>query len=121
MFTRLFKGRITRLDYFLGSVLAGIAAWAIALIFETLFGSVVGAVAFMLVYALLILVSFSLVVRRLHDIGVSGWWSLLLLVPFVNLAFGLYILFRRGAQVENAFGSVPPSGVDLLGTFFPRV
>ncbi len=117
---RLFVGRIARLNYFLGSVIAGLAAWAIVLIVAVLFGRTAGAIALMIIYAILILISFSLVVRRIHDLGWRGWWSFLMLIPFVNLAFGLFILFRRGAQMPNAYGPVPSAAVDLLGSLFPR-
>ncbi len=35
------------------------------------------------------LVSFVLVVNRLRNIGMSGWWSLLILVPVANLFVGI--------------------------------
>ncbi len=35
-------------------------------------------------------------VRRLHDIGASGWWTILLAVPFLNWAFFLFLLFKKG-------------------------
>ena len=45
--------------------------------------------------------------RRLHDLGKSGWWQLVSLIPFVNLAFGLYLLFFRGEEGDNRFGADP--------------
>ena len=45
--------------------------------------------------------------RRLHDLGKSGWWQLLSLIPFVNLAFALYLLFFKGEEGENRFGPDP--------------
>ena len=38
---------------------------------------------------------FLLAVGRFHDIGLSGWWSLLFLVPIVNVVVWLYLLFKR--------------------------
>jgi len=38
-------------------------------------------------------------IKRLHDIGMSGWW---VLVPFIQI----YLLFKKGEESENKFGSV---------------
>src|SRR5450830_1069570 len=44
--------------------------------------------------------------RRLHDLGRSGWWRLVSLVPFANAALGLYLLFAPGQAFPNRFGPV---------------
>jgi len=46
-------------------------------------------------------------IKRLHDLDKSGWYSLLLLIPFVNFVFGLYILFKKGADGRNQYGDDP--------------
>ena len=46
-------------------------------------------------------------VRRLHDVGHSGWWSLVALVPGANLLFGLYALFAPGQEHDNDCGPSP--------------
>jgi len=46
----------------------------------------------------------SYAVRRLHDLGRSGAWVLLGLVPFANVAFGLALLVAPGAAAANAYG-----------------
>lgn len=45
--------------------------------------------------------------RRLHDIGKSGWWLLLLIVPLANILLLLYMYFTRGDEGVNAYG-LPP-------------
>ena len=47
-------------------------------------------------------VYFILAVGRFHDIGSSGWWSLLLLVPVVNLIVWAYLLFAPSAVRKEA-------------------
>jgi uncharacterized membrane protein YhaH (DUF805 family) len=49
-------------------------------------------------------------VGRLHDLDRSGWWLLLNLVPFVNLAFGIYLLVAPGTEGPNRFGPDPRGG-----------
>ena len=51
--------------------------------------------------------SYMLMIRRLHDIGLSGFYVLLALVPIVSLGFLLYILFKMGTAGDNAYGADP--------------
>lgn len=48
-----------------------------------------------------------LAIRRLHDLGMSGWLYLLMFIPLVNLIFGLYILFAKGDAGDSVYGSDP--------------
>lgn len=41
---------------------------------------------------------------RLHDLGVSGWWALVGLLPFVNLLMLLYFVVVEGDAGPNRFG-----------------
>ena len=46
-------------------------------------------------------------VRRLHDIGKSGWWMLISLVPFIG-GIWLFILLVTDSQFEeNIYGKNP--------------
>lgn len=45
-------------------------------------------------------------VRRLHDIGKSGWWYLLAIVPIANF-FLLYLLAKDSQPGENEYGTNP--------------
>lgn len=50
--------------------------------------------------------SLSVSVRRLHDIGMSGWWVLLNLIPLGSLV--LLVLFCQDSQSgDNAYGPNP--------------
>jgi uncharacterized membrane protein YhaH (DUF805 family) len=48
-------------------------------------------------------------IRRLHDLNKTGWLSLLLLVPFIQLVFTLYVLLAAGTPHRNDYGDVRPS------------
>lgn len=53
-------------------------------------------------------------IRRLNDLGKSGWMSLLLLVPFANLILLLYLLFAKGDPLPNRYGNpAKPAGMAL--------
>lgn len=45
--------------------------------------------------------------KRLHDLDKSGWFILLMLVPLVNLALLIYILFVDGTPGPNQYGESP--------------
>tara|TARA_Y100000588_G_scaffold374919_1_gene450659 strand:+ start:705 stop:2741 length:2037 start_codon:yes stop_codon:yes gene_type:complete len=73
------------------------------------------------VLPLSVLLFCSFCIKRLHDVSRSGWFALLLLLPFVpvtldtdywpllivNVVFLLYLLFARGAVGANRFGRDP--------------
>lgn len=48
--------------------------------------------------------SISVMVRRLHDDDMSGWWALLCLIPIVNFVI-LYFMIRKGTEGPNRFGN----------------
>lgn len=51
--------------------------------------------------------SCSLLVRRLHDTGRSGWWGILIILPVVGWIILLFFLLRKGQEFENRFGPPP--------------
>ena len=51
--------------------------------------------------------SYMLMIRRLHDIGLSGFFILLAFIPIVSLGFLLYVLFKMGTEGDNAYGADP--------------
>ena len=63
---------------------------------------------------LLMFISFFIVARRrLNDMNRTGWLSLLIFVPFVNLGLGLWLLFAPGSEGANNYG--PPPCPNSLG------
>ena len=46
-------------------------------------------------------------VRRLHDIGRSGWWLFLSLIPLVGAIVLLVWFCRRGDAAANEYGPPP--------------
>lgn len=46
-------------------------------------------------------------VRRLHDVGRSGWWLLIFFIPFVGLLLLLYWSAQPSDPRANAYGEVP--------------
>lgn len=46
-------------------------------------------------------------VKRLHDLGRSGWWYLLTLIPLVNVGFVIWIGAFKGLRDPNQYGYNP--------------
>ena len=56
---------------------------------------------------LLVPASITLVVRRLHDVGMSGWMWFVALVPVIGAIYLIYLFVQEGDMEENAYGAVP--------------
>ncbi len=60
------------------------------------------------VYGLAILVpALALLLRRLHDIGKSGWWIFINFVPFVGPILFFIFLIRDSQPGPNKYGPNP--------------
>jgi len=52
--------------------------------------------------------SFSLIIQRLHDFNLNGWFLLLWLVPIINSIFSLLLVAIPGTRGTNQFGPPGP-------------
>jgi uncharacterized membrane protein YhaH (DUF805 family) len=76
----------------------------------TAFGAV-GAALMVVASIAVIVIGFMLTIQRCHDFNMSGWLSLLMLVPVANLVF----LLIPGTDGPNRFGGpTPPNGIGVL-------
>jgi uncharacterized membrane protein YhaH (DUF805 family) len=68
--------------------------------------------------AAVVLISVLLTIQRCHDMNMSGWLSLLLIVPLAPLVFWIV----PGTQGANRFGNPPPpnsTGAVVLALILP--
>ena len=56
--------------------------------------------------------SLAVLVRRLHDIGKSGWWVFALLIPCVGIILFIIWMVTDGEAAANAYGDVPTNVVN---------
>ena len=56
--------------------------------------------------------SLAVTIRRLHDIGKSGWWYLISLVPIVGSLILLCFLVQDSEPGANRFGRNPKEPID---------
>ena len=74
-----FNGKARRKEYWMYTLFSIIACFVVIML-DSLLGS---NYVLSLIYVLAILLpSYAVTVRRLHDTGNSGWWLLLIFVPF---------------------------------------
>ena len=62
---------------------------------------------YLLVYALHFLPALGAVVRRLHDVGKSGWMYLIILIPLFGIIWFLVLLVKDSQEGENKYGLNP--------------
>jgi uncharacterized membrane protein YhaH (DUF805 family) len=105
-------GRARYIAYTLGiSILFGVVVAAVAGGLGAAGFGAVAAIATIVLYLGLIVWMFLLTIQRAHDFNTTGWLSILMLVPLVNLIFW----FIPGTDGENRFGGqTPPNGVLVL-------
>ncbi|MDN5934039.1 MAG: DUF805 domain-containing protein [Pseudonocardia sp.] len=105
-----FSGRARRSEYwwwylFFVLVLTGTTAMDAAIGSEPLPGSTSGWVTTLAALALM-LPHLAVGARRLHDIGRSGWWLLLVLVPVVGVV-ALLVMAVLDSRPDNRYGPSP--------------
>jgi uncharacterized membrane protein YhaH (DUF805 family) len=114
-----FDGRIGRIAYAAGSLLNLILMFiALAIVTHRSLGSH-GAfsmmpgfgsmVAMMITMVLCCWAQLALAAKRLQDLGISGLFSLLLLIPFVGMIIIVGLLIPPGEDNDNRYGPGAPS------------
>ncbi|MEK7511677.1 MAG: DUF805 domain-containing protein [Patescibacteria group bacterium] len=101
----VFKGRATRSEYwffvlfnFIISIVLGIVA---ALIGDNF--NIIG-----MLYGLAVLIpGIAVSVRRLHDVGKSGWMLFLSLIPIIGFIWLLVLMVTGSNEGENKYGPKP--------------
>lgn len=103
-----FQGRSSRSEYWWWVLFVAILSFCIGII-ESILGFSMTAVQTTsgILSLVLLLPGLGLSVRRLHDIGKSGWWILLGFIPLVGTII-LIIWFAQNSQMQdNQYGPVP--------------
>ena len=98
-----FSGRARRKEYWMFNLFNIIACVVVMLLdsFMELNNVLI------LIYVLAILIpSYAVTVRRLHDTGKSGWWLLLMFVPFGNIILLIFCLIDS-TPGPNQYGENP--------------
>lgn len=100
----VFQGRARRKEYWMFVLFNFIITFVLNLLsrFIGVFGILSG------LYTLAVLIpSLAVCVRRLHDIGKSGWWLFIILVPLVGSILLIVWYCQDSQEGENAYGPCP--------------
>ena len=106
----VFDGRARRKEYWM-FVLFTIIFGVIAIALDNITGLAskdLGVGLFYVLFALAVLLpGLAVMVRRLHDIGKSGWWVFINLIPIIGGIWILVLLATDGQPGDNQYGTNP--------------
>ena len=98
-----FNGRASRQEYwmfFLFNMIFAIVIIGIDIILGLGFLNVI--------YSLVVMIpGMAVNIRRLHDIGKSGWMVLIVLIPCIGAFWLLYLMVQDSSPLDNEYGPSP--------------
>ena len=112
-----FKGRARRKEYWMFFLFNMIFA-IIAMVLDNVLGLANPMVGYGAIYGIYALATFlpglALGVRRLHDVGKSGWMMFIALIPLIGAIWLIVLICTNGESGDNKYGA-DPKGVISLG------
>lgn len=103
-----FSGRARRKEYWLFvliNLIFSYIATVIDFLFMGLSGGIYAVTALSFIYSLFVFIpSLAVTVRRLHDIGKSGWMMLISLIPIIGGIWLLILLLIDSERGTNKYG-----------------
>ncbi len=115
----VFSGRATRQEYWMFNLINFIIA-IVVIVIDNLFGitfknSFYGWLY--VIYSLLIIIpSWAVTVRRLHDVDKSGWWAFITLIPILGGLYLLFLLVSDSDPYQNEYGPNPKEELEETPT-----
>ena len=105
-----FNGRARRSEYWYFALM-NLIILVIATVLDSVLGFNFAPLPYGYLYVLVALATFipglAVAVRRLHDVGKSGWFYFIVLIPIVGAIWLLVLFFTEGNKGENQYGSDP--------------
>jgi len=106
----VFRGRARRKEYWM-FVLFYLIFAIVAVILDNVLGTAIeniGYGLFYILYVLAVLIPYlAVTVRRLHDVGKSGWMILIALIPLIGSIWLLVLMCIDSNPGENQYGPNP--------------
>ena len=105
-----FSGRARRKEYWMFTLFNIIFA-IVAMLLDNVLGIAMAEIGYGPLYGLYTLAVFipglAVSVRRLHDVGKSGWMILIVLIPIIGAIWLIVLLVTDSNSGENQYGSNP--------------
>ena len=98
-----FKGRAKRTEYWLVNLFSSLLLCPSMILLNESLASLYNILAMVP----FIWIGLAVTVKSFHDLGKSGWYTLLLYIPIVGLLFSIYIGFFKGKEEDNQYGPNP--------------
>jgi uncharacterized membrane protein YhaH (DUF805 family) len=112
-----FNGRARRAEFW-WYTLANVIMAIIAMTLDSVLGTNIEPLPYGYVYIIYGLAVFlpglAVGVRRLHDVGKSGWFYFIILVPIIGAIWLLVLFATEGQHGENQYGSDPKNENDEI-------
>ena len=105
-----FSGRARRKEYWM-FILFNMIFAILAMVLDRIMGLAIGGMGYGFIYIFyslaLLIPGLAVSVRRLHDVGKSGWFLFIALIPIIGSIWLLVVLCTNGNAGENAYGPDP--------------
>lgn len=106
----VFSGRARRKEYWM-FILFYTLFGIVAMVLDNVLGTTVAGLGYGLFYCVFVLAmvlpSLGVGVRRLHDVGKSGWFLFIVLIPIVGAIWLLVLACSDGIAGPNKYGANP--------------
>lgn len=106
-----FSGRAGRSEFWYFVLFIFVVSLVLSVVDSLFFADVLSGIGpVSTIFSLITLIpSIAVTARRLHDVGRSGWWQLLMLIPVIGLLVILFWAVQKSKEGENPFGPAPAS------------
>jgi uncharacterized membrane protein YhaH (DUF805 family) len=113
----VFSGRARRKEFwmfvlfnFIAAVLAGI----LDNILHTTYSNQSTGIISTLYSLAVLLPGLGVAIRRMHDIGKSGWWILVSLIPVAGIIWYIVLAATEGQHGDNQYGADPKAAPEMV-------
>ena len=96
-----FSGRSRRREFLTAALYQSVISAVLSFIDHMIFGFPVISVVFLIMN---MIPGLAISIRRLHDIGRSGWWLFIVLVPLIGVILYLITIFKDSYPGTNRYG-----------------